>query len=104
MFQLFVEGGPVFMTILTILLAGLFFAAWKAPRWVREIGAFALVFGLFSLLLGWRQAFDVLEQTEGSIAPRLLFAGLKVTLIPVLYGMIIYMVSLVIRVIQKPKL
>ena len=45
MFKLFMQGGAGYMTILTILLVALFFAAWKAPRWIKEIGAFALVFG-----------------------------------------------------------
>ena len=51
MFKLFMEGGPVFMAILTAVLAAMFFAAWKAPRWVKEIGAFALIFGIFSTFL-----------------------------------------------------
>ena len=37
------------MAILTAVLALMFFAAWKAPRWVKETGAFALVFGVFSM-------------------------------------------------------
>ena len=49
MFKLFMAGGPVFMAILTAVLALMFFAAWKAPRWVKETGAFALVFGVFSM-------------------------------------------------------
>lgn len=40
------------MAILTAVLAAMFFAAWKAPRWVKEIGSFALVFGIFSTFLG----------------------------------------------------
>ena len=31
MFKLFMAGGPVFMAILTAVLALMFFAAWKAP-------------------------------------------------------------------------
>ena len=42
MFKMFVDGGPIFMSVLTVLLVALFFAAWKAPRWVKEIGKFAL--------------------------------------------------------------
>ena len=37
------------------------------------------------------------------ISPGVLF-GIKVILIPVIYGMIIYMISLVIRMVQKPRL
>ncbi len=103
MFKLFIEGGPVFMAILTVLLAALFFAAWKAPRWVKEIGSFALVFGFFSMGLGLRQIFDVIQEI-GEVSMAVFCGGLKVSLIPVLYGMIIYFISLVIRIIQKPRL
>lgn len=92
------------MAILTILLVGIFFAAWKAPRWVKEIGAFALTFGFFSLLLGLRQLLSVAQSVGTDIPGSVICGGLKVALIPVLYGIIIYLISLVIRVIQKPRL
>ena len=44
MLRYFIEGGPAFMAVLTVLLVAIFFAAWKAPRWVKEIGNFALAF------------------------------------------------------------
>lgn len=103
MFKLFMEGGPVFMAILTAVLASVFFAAWKAPRWVKEIGMFALVFGLFSTFLGIIQVLGVMQQIE-SIETGVLCGGIKVTLIPAVYGMIIYMISLVIRIAEKPRI
>ena len=114
MFKLFVAGGPFFMSILTILLVALFFAAWKAPRWVKEIGKFAMVFGLVSPLFPLYGALSTMQQVaidRGSgvnglfdlISPSVFF-GIKVILIPVIYGMIIYLVSLVIRIVQKPRL
>ena len=115
MFKLFIQGGPVFMTILTVLLVAIFFAAWKAPRWIKEIGAFALVFGFLTLLIGLYQMFEALQQVatdigEGVtgvfdlISPGVLFGGLKIALIPVFYGIIIYLISLVVSVIKKPRL
>ena len=103
------------MTILTVLLVAIFFAAWKAPRWIKEIGAFALVFGFLTLLIGLYQMFVALQQVatdigEGVtgvfdlISPGVLFGGLKIALIPVFYGIIIYLVSLVVRIIKKPRL
>jgi hypothetical protein len=112
MFKLFVQS-PAYLTILTILLVALFFAAWKAPRWVKEIGEFALVFGLLSPLFSLYRLFGALQQvslarTDVSglfdlISPGVLFAG-KVILIPVMYGIIIYLLSLVVRIIKKPRL
>ena len=114
MFRLFLEGGPWFMSMLTILLVAIFFAAWKAPRWVKEIGSIARAFGFFSLLLGLRQMFEALQEVGDSreavtsvfdlISPNVLFGGLKVAMIPVIYGIIIYIVSRIVCIIQKPKL
>ena len=115
MFKLFIQGGPVFMTILTVLLVAIFFAAWKAPRWIKEIGSFALVFGFLTLLIGIYQMFEALQQVamdigEGVtgvfdlISPGVLFGGLKIALIPVFYGIIIYLISLVVCLIKKPRL
>lgn len=103
MFTLFIEGNPWFMATLTILLAAIFYAAWKAPKWVKEIGAFALAFGFFSLFLGLSQMFSYLQENEG-VSMTVIYGGLKVAMIPVLYGFIIYLVSLVVRLIQKPRL
>ena len=115
MFKLFIQGGPLFMTILTVLLVAIFFAAWKAPRWIKEIGSFALVFGFLTLLIGLYQMFVALQQVamdigEGVtgvfdlISPGVLFGGLKIALIPVFYGIIIYLISLVVCLIKKPRL
>lgn len=114
MFRLFLEGGIWFMSILTILLVAIFFAAWKAPRWVKEIGSIACAFGFFSLLLGLRQMFGVLQEVAAAyetvtsvfdlISPGVFFGGFKVAMIPVLYGIIIYIVSRIVCIVQKPKL
>ena len=101
--KLFVEGGMGFMIIISLLLIALLLAAWKAPRWVREIGIAALVASVFATLLGLLQIFDAL-QMFGDVSPAVLCAGLKVTLIPLLYGLIVYFISLVIRIIQKPRI
>ena len=109
----FYEGGLWFMSILTVLLVGIFFAAWNAPRWVKEIGLFALLFGILGTVLGLYQVLVAMrdfaaEQGATSLGnvlpPRVLLGGLKVTLNTTIYGICIYLVSLVVRVIQKPRL
>lgn len=92
------------MAVLTILFVGIFFAAWKAPQWVKEIGIFALAFGFFALFSGLRQMFEFIQNSTEQIQTSVIGAGLKVAMIPVLYGLIIYMVSLIIRIIQKPRM
>ena len=115
MFKYFMEGGLVYMSVLTILLVALFFAAWKAPRWVKEIGSLALLLGFLGMILGQQQVLSYLQSVaveKGAevtglfdlTAPRVLLGGLKIPLIPLIYGAIIDMVAIVISIIQKPRL
>ena len=103
------------MTILTVLLVAVFFAAWKAPRWIKEIGILALVFGFLTLLIGFYQMYEALQKVSVSlgesvtglfdlISPGVFFGGMKVGLIPLFYGIIVYMVSLVLRIVKKPRI
>ena len=43
-------------------------------------------------------------QRAGDISFSLLAGGLRVACIPVIYGMLIYLLSLVIRMVQKPRI
>ncbi len=104
MFRFFVNGGVGFMSVLTVLLVAIFFAAWKAPRWVKEIGSFALVFGFLGMILSILQLLGGLQTAGDDLPAAVIYGGLKVTLIPVIYGAVIYLISLVVRVIQKPRL
>ena len=115
MFKVFMQGGAGYMTILTVLLVAVFLAAWKAPRWIKEIGILALVFGFLTLLIGFYQMYEALQKVSMSlgesvtglfdlISPGVFFGGMKVGLIPLFYGIIVYMVSLVLRIIKKPRL
>ncbi|WP_290539646.1 hypothetical protein [Alistipes sp.] len=103
MFDLFLEGGTWGMSILTVELICMLFAAWKAPAWVREIGLLALLTGIFYQILGVFQILGVI-QLAGDISPAVLAGGFKVSFISVMYGMLIYAASLVIRMLQKPRI
>lgn len=92
------------MSVLTLLLAALFFSAWKAPNWVRETGSAALVFGILCFFLGMWQFLDTVQEFEENISQGVLCGGVKVAMIPAMYGLIIYLISLVIRVFQKPRI
>lgn len=104
LFTLFVSGGPVGMMIITLLFIALFFAAWKAPAWVKEIGLAGLTAGVFWTILGFLQAADFLQGCADDISPNIIAGGVKVGLIPVLYGLIVYFVSLILRLIHKPRI
>jgi len=103
MFNIFVEGGVPWMTFMTLILIALFLAAWKAPAWVKEIGKFAAVFGIFATFIGLMQAaVDI--TAAGEIRQGIVWAGLRVAMITTVYGLIIYMISLIIRIVQKPRI
>lgn len=103
MLDLFYMGGPLFMSILTLLLVGVIVSAWKYQQWVKEFGLLALTFGILGQLIGLYSAFQAMEQS-GNISQEMLAGGLKISMITTLYGVLIYLISIVIRIFQKPRL
>lgn len=101
--QFFIQGGPTGMIVITLFLIALLVAAWKAPRWVKEIGIGALVVSIFLTLRGLFQVF-VLAESFGDIPFNIYCGGFKVAMISTFYGLIVYFISLVIRIIQKPRI
>jgi hypothetical protein len=101
--QLFIEGGSLGMTILTVEFILLILAAWKAPAWVKEIGLIAIISGIILTFLGFHQMFRVME-VAGDISQSVWCGGLRVATIPFIYGCIIYLASLILRIIQKPRI
>ena len=94
MFELFSEGGPWGMSLLTVELICLLFAAWKAPAWVKEIGLLAPVTAFVYMLIGYSEGMRAVQQAGGSRAAFILLV----------YALLIYAVSLVIRMLQKPRI
>lgn len=102
-FQYFIQGGPGGMAVITLILVLVFFAAWKAPAWVSNIGKLGLTAGFLWFLLGISQMLAYLgENPETSVA--IIYRGLKVTLIPLYYGIFVYIIALIISTVQKPRL
>jgi len=101
--QFFVEGGVPGMIVLTLFLIALLLAAWKAPGWVREIGLGALATSVFWTLLGLYQMFGAV-QMMGDVSFPVICGGLRIAMISIFYGLIIYFISLLIRIVQKPRI
>ena len=101
--RFFMDGGMTGMIALTLLLIALFLAAWKAPRWVREVGIAALVLSIFLTGIGLFQIFGLMDQFGSEVFP-LIGGGLQIAIIPLLYGLIIYFISLLIRLVQTPRI
>ena len=103
---IFELGGYGPMSIVTLLLILLLLAAWKAPAWVKEIGLISLALGLLWATIGVIRHGDIMHSFDEEfdfISPNIVWYGLKCNLIPTAYCFIVYIVSLIIRVVRKPR-
>lgn len=105
-------GGPLFMSLLTILLLAMVFSSIKyvssdtktdANRdLIKSIGLLAMIVGIFGQLIGLFSAFQAIEMT-GTVSPAMLGGGLKVSMITTLYGILIYIISYLIWLFFRVK-
>lgn len=113
MANLFYMGGPLFMGILTFLLVVLLavsiylfisIASGRADErqnfrhrltYIKSIGLFTMITGILGQLLGLVEAFKAIE-AAGDISPAILAGGLKISMITTLYGVFIYLFSILI--------
>ncbi len=102
MLDLFYMGGPLFMGILTVILLALIASAFVAKRMVKELGLLALAIGFLGQLIGLFGAFEGIE-AMGGVSQAMLAGGLKVSSIASIYGLMIYIVSLLIQVGLKAR-
>lgn len=113
MTRFLIEGGIVFMGILTLLFlfivglsvfTGIILIRSKGEpekamdliAHIKSIALFALAFGVLSQILGLVDVFDYLAHTDPNLAPSVLAKGIKITFHPTKYGLIIYLVSVLI--------
>ncbi|WP_339739590.1 MotA/TolQ/ExbB proton channel family protein [uncultured Sunxiuqinia sp.] len=106
--ELFYEGGPLFMAIVTIWGIGmLVFTAQKILHFFVQdkvtksglglillFGSLAIVTGFLGQAIGLIMAFDAIE-AAGDISPSLVAGGLKVSMIAPVYGTILFIFSLI---------
>lgn len=123
--ELFFSGGPLIMSILSLLLIVMVF--WilyqilnilYSPEINREtslrkialgkiIGLTAMITGILHQLIGFFHAFSAIQKA-GDISPSLLYAGIKISLISTMYGVSIYLLSIILwfgasMIIEKRK-
>ncbi len=99
----FINGGPILMSIITVLLIAVLFAAWKAPAWVKELGILTLAASVFMSFMSLYQFFHTI-MLYGEASFRVYCSGLTIALLPLLYGLLVYIVSIIIRIVQKPRI
>ncbi|HAY36500.1 MAG TPA: hypothetical protein DCY57_05910 [Bacteroidetes bacterium] len=70
---------------------------------VLQLGVFLYFVGILSQALGLMQTFQVIQQI-GDISPALLIGGLRVSMISPAYGLILFIISLILWSIARYKL
>ncbi|HKL09714.1 MAG TPA: MotA/TolQ/ExbB proton channel family protein [Bacteroidales bacterium] len=115
--ELFFMGGPQFMAILTLFLIITtawfiyhFTVSYHAKKMNREkllrlfdygksLGLFSLIIGITGQMVGLYEMFDAIEVALGKgkeIIPELVFGGIRVTMIVTIYGIFIYLFSIIL--------
>ena len=87
------------MGMLTLIFIALVVAA-VLKKAVKEIGLLALALGILGQLIGLMGAFEGIE-AMGGVSQSILVGGLKVSSITSIYGLLIYIVSLIFQVAQR---
>ena len=102
MIDIFLQGGVLTMSLLTFLLICVVIAFSKKQKIVKALGQLAFIVGLLSTVLGLYSAFSVIEQV-GNASPSIVAGGIKVAFTSLIYGLTIFVISLVLDVIVKIK-
>lgn len=116
MIDLFKAGGPLFMGILsiiaTVMLAlsvfhtrGILFSkvlgsAYDKVSQIREVGLLALIIGVLATTISLMNVFTAIEGA-GDVPMALLAGGLKYATFTLVYGIIIYTLSILISLVLK---
>jgi MotA/TolQ/ExbB proton channel family len=108
-------GGPLFMFPLSLLffinigiLVYVLIAVVQKKQFnsywlesIKQIGGLAAAFGTWSTIFGLFMAFDALESSKDIIPFPVIMGGLKVALITVLWGLVIFCLSLFTYIVLK---
>ncbi|OEJ99734.1 MotA/TolQ/ExbB proton channel family protein [Roseivirga misakiensis] len=119
MISLFNEGGPLYMGIISIVALVMFilsvfharaafltgFRGYSIQKLgqIKEVGLFALIFGILSTTISLVNVFSAIEEV-GDVPLPLLAGGLKYAAYTLIYGLIIYLISLLISIALKWKI
>ena len=113
--EVYIEGGTLWMNPITLLfivnIGAIAYVAFTLiqkkeanTKWlaaIKQIAGLALAWGTFSTIAGLFQAFDALESSQDVIPFQVIMGGLKVALITVLYGLIVYCISMLAYITIK---
>ena len=109
MVELFIQGEPFYMGLLSLVLLAMLVLATQPyhsllpaksfnkdrsirNKSIRSLGLFALIFGVFLQLLGLYGALESIRDW-GEVEAGLLYEGLWISAIPLFYGAIIFVIG-----------
>lgn len=102
LFERLNEGGPTFMyplLLILILVIILIIQSFlkkenskKTIKLISSIALFALVWGFLGQLIGMIGGFDSIQMAN-EISPGVLAGGLKVSLLPPVFGMVVFLIG-----------
>ena len=90
------------MSFLTLLFILVIIASNKRKHLVRSLGFLAFIVGMLSSFLGIYSAVTVIEQV-GNASPTIVAGGVKTALTTFIYGIFIFVVSIVLDILNKNK-
>jgi len=96
MVTLFLQVGPLFMSLLTLILLGVIYAHFTRKPYSNTLGVMALFMGVLGQCIGLYNMFIGIESMGGEVSRALLAGGLKVSMISTFYGLLIYSLNLLL--------
>lgn len=115
---LFIDGGTKAISIITLIFIAII--AWtiyqlvmiyngkttsleqalRKTKYIKSLGLLALIVGILWQLCGFYHALSVISEAI-NISPEILYKGLKLSMISTIYGMIIYIISILLWIISN---
>ncbi len=99
MIEIFLQGGVLFMSLVSIGLLGVIYSYWVYDDKVLTYGNLSLAIGIFGTLIGLYDAFAAIENM-GNVSQAILAGGLKVASTTTLYGLLVYIISRILHLIS----
>jgi hypothetical protein len=110
MLNLFFAGGTLFMSLISlaaiaafVLTANILLNGFSgnrtsrfSPNTIIIAGSLAFMLGILAQTIGIYQALVAIQQA-GDVSPAMIFGGFKVSMIAPMYGLIILVITLIIR-------
>jgi mannose/fructose/N-acetylgalactosamine-specific phosphotransferase system component IID len=101
------EGGPIFMVPLVLLLIvivllfvkGLKNNTEKNQKLINSLALFSFVFGVLGFVIGLLGALEDIAAMRDDIAPQVLAGGFKVGLLAPTFGMVIFLLGKLFTII-----